>query len=36
LGTIADDGDLLGLDQADISIGIIINAHGKIFLSDVF
>jgi hypothetical protein len=27
LRTVADDGDLLGLDQAGIGIGIIINAH---------
>ena len=31
LAAITDDGDLLALDQADISIGIIINAHGKDF-----
>jgi hypothetical protein len=27
LAAIADDGDLLGLDEADVGIPVIINAH---------
>jgi hypothetical protein len=27
LAAVADDGDLLALDEADIGIGIVVNAH---------
>jgi hypothetical protein len=33
LAAIADDGDLLGLDEADVGITIIIDAHIHVSLS---
>jgi hypothetical protein len=31
LAAIADDRDFLGLDEIDIGITIVINAHGTLF-----
>ena len=33
LRTIAEDGDLFVLDEVDVAVAIIINAHGRISLS---
>jgi hypothetical protein len=35
LRTITDNGDLLALDQIDVGIGIVIDAHGN-FLNEGF
>jgi hypothetical protein len=31
LAAIADDGDLLGLDEIEVGIPIVIDAHGSLF-----